>query len=164
MLGIVPGNYSAGGLSVNGANLYFAAWLPSNEGGGIYTVPIGGGTPSPLQQFSSGEPSDVVTDSTSVYWSDIGTTGTAGVYSIPLGTGGGTITTLASDLGEPVHLAVDTANVYTGDFKSGAVLEIPISGSGAKTLVTSIRPNGVATDTGELVYFTTDTSICTVMK
>jgi len=163
-LGTVAGDYTAGGLAVNGDNLYFAGWIaPAGSGGAIFTVPIGGGTPKPLQELGTGEPFDVITDTTSVYWSDVSL---GGVYSMPLGASGGTVTTLASGLGEPVHLAVDAANVYTGDFMAGRVYEIPISGGAPKTLVTSVSPNGVATDDSSenLLYFTTETAICAVSK
>jgi hypothetical protein len=163
---LATGGYVAAELSVSNGNLYFAAFLPSG-GGGIFTVPTGGGAPNPLQSFSTGQPFGVVTDSTNVYWTD--STG-GGVYSTPLE--GGSLTTLATGLNNPQYIAVDSANVYVSVFGTmvdsvgAAILEIPIGGGSATTLATPSFPVGIAADNGGgLVYYTNNLSaICSVMK
>jgi hypothetical protein len=170
-LGTAPGDYSARGLSVFGANLYFAGSASTGGGGAIFMVGTGGGgAPTALKTFATGSPSDVATDATNVYWTDL-TMGGGSVLSMPLGGGG--VTTMASSLGMPNHLAVDSTNVYTADSTGGSVYEIPIGTSGAtggtggtvKVLAKGTLPIGVAADDGQsVVYFTSASAICTVPK
>jgi hypothetical protein len=163
LLGTASGAFSAGGLSVQEGFLYFT--VQANTGGGaIFQVSIGGGAPTALKTFATGTPSDVVTDETNVYWTDL-SAGGGSVFSMPLG--GGTITTMASSLGSPHHLAVDSTNVYTADSTGGSVFEIPLGSSGVtpKVLVSGTNPIGVAADDNQsVVYFTTATAICTIPK
>jgi hypothetical protein len=162
------------GLSIQGNTLYFAAFAdPSSSspgsGGAIYQAPIAGGsTPTAMQTFSSGTPNDVVTDSANIYWTDLYANG-GSVFSMPLA--GGPITTMASTLGVPHYLAVDSTNVYTADFIGGAVYEIPLgtpagAGGTPKVLVTGGSPTaGIAADDNQaVVYFTSASAICTVAK
>jgi hypothetical protein len=164
LVGTASGAYSAGGLSVQGGSLYFAAYSAAAGGGAIYQVASGGGVPTALQTFASGSPSDIVTDVTHIYWTDL-SAGGGSVFSMPLG--GGAITTMASSLGSPHHLSVDSTNVYTADSTAGSVYEIPLGSAGVtpKVLVTAIGPMGVAADDSQtVVYFTSATAICTIPK
>jgi hypothetical protein len=164
LLGTASGALSAGGLSVQQGFLYFAA-SAGGAGGAIFQISIGGGgAPTALKTFAAGTPSDVVTDTTNVYWTDL-SAGAGSVFSMPLG--GGTVTTMASSLGRPHHLAVDSTNVYTADSTGGSVFEIPLGSSGVtpKVLVSGTNPMGVAADDNQsVVYFTTATAICTIPK
>jgi hypothetical protein len=164
-LGTVSGSYLAGGLTVASGNLYFAAYLtPAGSGGGIYMVSTTGGTPTPVQVFSTGQPYGVVSDSSNVYWTD---PVQGGVYDVPLG--GGTITTLTTGVGTSYFLAVDSKNVYTADSAvAGAIYSAPISGGGGATatkLIATTSPSGVAADNNDnFVYFTTAGAICSIAK
>jgi hypothetical protein len=167
MIGTTEALDSADGLSVQGGVLYFAATAASG-GGAIYSVSIGGGTPTALTSYTTGSPSDLVTDSVNVYWTDL-TAGGGSLLSMPLT--GGAVTTMASALGTPRYMAVDSTNVYTADSTSGNVYEVPIGASAAtpKALVTaaaSTSPFGVAADDSQtVVYFTSNgTAICSAPK
>jgi hypothetical protein len=171
VLGTVAGaNNRPGGASATLDSVYFAVWTyPSGSGGGIFTVPIAGGMLATLQSFDSGAPNDLRIDDNNVYWDDVGSSasGSGAVFSMPLA--GGSVTTLASGLGTPDQLAVDAKNVYTADFTTGLVYEMPIGSSGPpKILVAAAStPVGVAADEyDDFVYFSllASGSICKVSK
>jgi hypothetical protein len=161
LLGTAAGSYTGGGLSLRSGTLYFtAASSPLGSGGVMFMVSSSGGTPEAMQTFTTGQPYDVRTDMTNVYFSDVGT---GAVYSMPLG--GGTLTTMATGLGRPYQLAVDSHNVYTADSMGGGIYEIAIDGGSPKKLLSATSPRGIAADDNDdLVYFTIPTGICTVAK
>jgi hypothetical protein len=163
-LGTAAGSYNAGQLAVQNGNLYFAAASPtSGSGGAIFTLPTGGGTPVMLQQVSTGTPYGLITDNNNVYWAD-NQTAPGGVYSTPL-IMGGSITTLASGLGDPLNLAVDSTNVYVTAVTGSAVLEIPIGGGTPNTLAAETNPGGIAADNNDMyVYFSSLAGVCRVPK
>jgi hypothetical protein len=159
VLGIASGDYTPGGLAVNGTDLYFAAW--STSGGGVFTVPIGGGAVETVWLTPSGHPQDVALDATTLYWLDEG----AGIlYSTSLT--GGTVTMLATGFEDAFHLAVDANNVYVADHGAGTILEIPKMGGTSITLASGLdSPLAVAANSSSTsVFFTTATLIESVPK
>jgi hypothetical protein len=161
--------YFGAGLAVDTASstLYFTGYLPSSgSGGAVFSVATGGGTPTPLQTFGSGQPNDVRTDATNVYWDD--KTG-GGIYQMPL-LGGGAIITLATGLTTATQLAVDSTNVYAVDeAPGGSVYEVAIGGGSAakKLATTNFQLGGVAADGNDSsVYFSIYSAnvICQVAK
>jgi hypothetical protein len=148
------------GLAVQGENLYFAGYASAKGGGAIYTMPTVGVAPTTLKTFTTGTPNDLVTDTDTIYWTDVEA---GAILTMPIA--GGAVTTLASSLGRPQHLAIDSSSVYTADYTGGGVYAIPIAGSGKAKLATAQYPTGVAADDNQnVVYFTTPGAICTVKK
>ncbi len=95
-----------------------------DEGGGIFTVPIGGGAKKKIAP-TKGAPTHLTIDATTVYFSDDQAT-----KSVPIA--GGAVTTLSTDTG--FSLAVDGARLIIADFGGGRVLSVPRTGGNAKTL------------------------------
>jgi hypothetical protein len=95
-----------GGIAADDTNVYWANGGSDGHGQSVMQVPIEGGTPTVLSSGGQ-DPSFLVIDEASVYWTDV-EQGT--VLKVPIG--GGTITTLAAKQFQPTFLAVDGANVY----------------------------------------------------
>jgi hypothetical protein len=157
------------GLAVNGTDLFFAATSSVMGGGAVFQLPIAGGTPQPVWTTMSGQPQDVGLDSSNVYWVDQ-TTGT--LYSTPLATAvsGASPKVLSTAFTTPVHLVVDSTNVYVADngtgAGSGSIFEIPTAGGVAPTPLASglDPPLAVALGSSSLVFFSTQTAIMSVPK
>ena len=105
---------SVNGLAIDANNVYFTV-VPGPDG--VYQVPIGGGTLTPLATGEA-QPIPVVTDGKNVYWMNAGGI----VRRTPVG--GGPLTTLArcSDIssvapcsGQFVSMAIDSTYVYWTD-------------------------------------------------
>jgi hypothetical protein len=143
--------FYAGGMAL-GANgtLFFAAFQPGG-GGGIFQLPISGGTPTSVWVApASGQPVGVAVDNKNVYWVDKG----AGlVLGMPIT--GGTVGTLATGIGEPTDIASDGTHIFFTAFTGDAVYEEPVGG-GTPTVLTNVTaPVGIAADnTDNYVYFT----------
>jgi hypothetical protein len=115
------------GITVDATNVYFTVDL----GGGVYSVPIGGGATTPI---ATGEanPTDIVTDATSVYWlngAGVRKAPKSGGPAITLGTCNGNLSTISPYCGRAVSLAVDATYVYWTDegtqYGHGAVFRVP---------------------------------------
>jgi hypothetical protein len=129
------------GLSIVGANAY---WVdPYNHA--LYTVPLAGGSVSPLATGIGGPTVNaaisLAVTSTSAYWAEAGTVvgcciqmGTGTLKSVPLG--GGTVTTVFTGLDAPGALAIDGANAVWAE--SGRVARRPLAGGAATTLASGI--------------------------
>jgi hypothetical protein len=144
------------GMAVSPTSIYFVAYA-AGGGGGLYQLPIAGGTPQPIWTAPplTGHPFDVALDGANVYWTDYGTgAATDGaVYLAPLA--GGPPTTIASAVLAPGAIAVDSKNVYFSSSKGNAVYEVPIGSTHPNVLVSVETPGAVAADdTDGYVYFT----------
>jgi hypothetical protein len=58
------------GITIDSSTLYFTSSYPLTTHG-VYSIPIGGGTPTPLVTTES-DPSAIVSDATAIYWIDGG--------------------------------------------------------------------------------------------
>lgn len=134
-----------------------------NGAGEVYSVPIGGGTPTTLASFngySAGAPHGVTlsADGTTLYGSAFsgGTYGKGAVYSVPVG--GGTPTVLASFNGSNgaapyagLTLSADGTTLYGttdqgGANSDGEVFSLPVSGGTPTVLFSFNGTNGSAPD------------------
>lgn len=116
------GSGSAGAvdIAVDATNAY---WV----GGGVWKIPLTGGTAIPLS--TGGSPTSIAVDATSAYWVD----GAAGaVMSVPIG--GGTPVTIAGGLSGARGLRIDATSVYWLETGSGSVRKAPLAGGPATTL------------------------------
>jgi hypothetical protein len=153
---IVTGNEGPYGVAVNSGNVYFTSldntvsmWAPD------------GGT---VTQMTSGQnyPRRITTDTTNVYWANMGYGQSDGGESGAIATcglsgcTGGIATTLAAPENGPVDLAVQSGTVYWSTFFSKLVQSCPNSAMGdmTTTLYTSTAIlSGAAVDDSH-VYWT----------
>jgi hypothetical protein len=143
------GVYEPFGMAVSSSSIYFVAYLMGG-GGGLFQLPIGGGTPSEVWTGGSmSKPLDVAIDPsmTNVYWTDFTMNGA--VYSMPVG--GGAVSTVASAIAFPAEIAVDSTNVYFT--ASMGVYEVPIGSTTANVLVSTPGPVGIAADDTDMNVF-----------
>jgi hypothetical protein len=161
-LGVATGGFLPQGLAVNATSIYFVAYL-TGGGGGLFELPVTGGTPTEIWTGdSTSQPVDVTLDASNVYWTD---QGDGAVYSMPLG--GGTVSTMASKstVTGPVRIAVDSTNVYFSDTAGMALYKVAIGGTTPTALVKGLAVVGVAADTSDgNVYFSSDTQILSIAK
>jgi hypothetical protein len=152
-------NFVPYGVAVDGATLYFVGSEAVGTAG-LFTIPITGGVPNEIWMAPGAptKPIDVAVKGANVYWIDNGS-GTApngSVYSMPVT--GGTVTTMASGLMNPLTLAVDSMNIYFT--ASDGIHEEPIGSTSATLLAPINNSVGVAADdTDGFVYFTYATAI-----
>jgi hypothetical protein len=167
VIAVVPG-YVGAGIAVQSGALYFAGQTSLGDGGSaIFVLPTIGGTANSLQEFSTGSPYEVTTDSSRVYWNDVLR---GALYSMPLG--GGAVSTVARGLKLPKQLAVDSNNVYVADgIANGAIYEVPAGGESAKRVLFTAGDGGIpygvaADDNDDFVYFSlyVGNAICKVAK
>jgi hypothetical protein len=148
-----------------------------DAGSEILTVPTTGGTPKVLAKLPAevdGEPWQIATDLTRVYWND---SRTNSVYSMPLGGGSiDTLTNRANASGPFDPLAIDSKNAYFivapycfFGCSANGVFKVPLAGGGATELFPTRgdTPYGVAADDlDDYVYFSlfNEGVICKVQK
>lgn len=133
-----------GFLAVGPSNVYFS--YAATPTGGVALAPKDGSSCSCIE-CDVGEPREIVTDSTSVYWSNPGINE---LKSAPLG--GGTPSTLWSgSVGSAV--AVDASHVYWWDSSSNTVMMADLDGS-SPTTVASGQPNvhSIAAHSGHVFW------------
>jgi hypothetical protein len=125
---IIGGLDGVTGIVVDGTNIYYAVWPAT--GGAIYSVPLGGGSPSQLAKASG--PALMATDGTNIYWAEAGG---EDVMSVPIS--GGTPTTVAQS---------QTSSAYYGVAVQDGVLywTSPSEGNVYEKLLASTSPNGFA--------------------
>ena len=105
-------------------------------------------------------------DATSVYWANVGASGTMAAVILKAPLAGGTPVTLAAlDSDEPQSMAVDATNLYWTSFgdwpvtANGTVMKVSLAGGTPVTLATGqAAPGGIAIDATS-VYWTNE-GIC----
>jgi hypothetical protein len=114
-------------------------------------VALSGG---PTTTLASGSinPFGIAVDSTNIFWTE--GDGADGWYVMQELISGGTATIVTSTPDNPRTVAVDTVNVYWTDNNSpGYVMECPVSGGTATTLISGVLPGGIVVDSTN-VYWT----------
>jgi hypothetical protein len=105
---------------------------------------------SPTALIMSTSVGNLVADSGSVYWTSPGNLG-GSVMSVPLT--GGTAMVLASDLGQPGSLALDTTHLYWTNGTGARVMKLPIMGGTPTVLASGPKQIGVITVDANSVYW-----------
>jgi hypothetical protein len=111
------------GIALGGTSLFFT---DQGQGGNVYKVPAGGGTPPTVLASGQATPTLVAVDSTTVYWTNYAANGAActppncgGVSSVPIG--GGPVTAMATLIDYPEGIAVDATGVFFTAASGGKV-------------------------------------------
>jgi len=106
-------------LTVDATSVYWGTGLPSGGGGGVWKVPVNGGSPS-LLIGAQDRPHGMASDGTNLYYANAGSGATIGsIQRIPVG--GGVPTPIAIAQALPLDLAVDATNVYWTNSGDGTV-------------------------------------------
>jgi hypothetical protein len=141
-------------MTVDSNNLY---WTNLNDGK-VQQLALDGGALTTLLTTGSFEASGIVVTSSTVYWTNFGTTNNGSVQSMPIG--GGDASTLASHENSPYEIALDTNNVYWavggGLLDSGTIMAAPLDGGPAYTVYGYGNPFGIVRF-GDTIAFTNDT-------
>jgi hypothetical protein len=137
----------ANGVAVDATSVY---WWHSE---GVTSIPIGGGTPSPIAEGQRA--GSIALDATNVYWTNA-TDGT--VMKVPKG--GGAATVLASGQSQPTAIAVDADNVYWHG-TDGTIKKVPIGGGDETLLVSGVGWGGMAVADKHL-YWTNGSNVMKV--
>jgi hypothetical protein len=139
------------GIAVDASTVYWT-YLE-----GVMSIPIGGGTPTPIATTS--QPGGVALDATNVYWTSLSE---GSVMTTPIG-GEGEATVLASGQSEPAAIAVDAANVYWRNRGDGAIKKVPIGGGG-ETLLAAGQAGSIGMAVAGAHVYWTNGDDGTVMK
>jgi len=116
------------GIAVDGNNLYYANAFNGN----MYSVPLAGGTPTPLMTTPPATSADFVTSTgTEVYWT---VHSPPAVYKIPVG--GGAVVTVSSTEVYPQQIVNDGTDVFwaNGAVLSGSLVQDVIATDTVSTL------------------------------
>jgi len=139
-LATAPGALVA--LAMDATNVYWAGGSPPS--GGIWSVPLDGGTPVQLAATTS--LTGLALGATNLYWTD---DETQTVDSVPIG--GGAVTTLASGLASPAGIVTDATSAYW--LEGEAILTMPLAGGSPTTLATvGLEPSTLAVGAGAVFY------------
>lgn len=142
-------------IAVAGGNLYWVA-----AGGGVWTVPVAGGTPLGLGGAPVNPTAIAVGSNGFVYWLTPGSPdagGTVEGLATPFVDGGvPTRLETSANPGYPFAIAVDDTNVYWTEFYGNRVMKMPLGGGLPTTILErpdASNPAGLAVD-GTSVYWT----------
>jgi hypothetical protein len=162
---LVASSNNAGGIVVNGPWVYYTQLgvCPvdgGNCGGSVNRISTDGGL-GVVMAFNEPDPTNLVMDSTNLYWVNAAAGST--VISMPIT--GGSETTIANNQNVPRRVAVDSTSAYWTSNGFNAVLTAPLTGGGTPTTLATNQQAafGIAVDS-TAVYWTTNTSPGTVMK
>ncbi len=168
-------------VATDGASVYWAVACAAGAPGFVASVPVRGGA---LTTLASAQPTPtaVATDALNVYWTVAGTyvanVGGAlyvGGALLAAPKSGGAAVTLASALGYPQSLAVDSASAFVTNlgypaplgpgYAGGTVLRVATGADAAAqdTLASNVAPEGVAVD-GDEVYWANGGASGTIMS
>jgi hypothetical protein len=152
--GTVSKTSLGGGAPIQLANLEDQLWdiaISATSiyciGGGVYVVPLEGGTPTRL---AMGGGQGIAVDATSVYWTAMST-----IEKMPLG--GGSPTTIGSGQ-QPAILTLDAKNVYWADMLANTISQASLDGGDQVTLASDPAgpPQGLAVGASRVFWSNND--------
>jgi len=157
---LVSGQSLSSGIAVVSGTLYWA-----DEGGAAAasgSVMTSTTTGASQAVFASGQNAyAIAVDSTNVYWTIPNSP--AAVVKAPQANSGGGPVTLASGLGEPTGIAVDSEYVYWVDENASNVMKVAIGGGSPVTVANLLGPQFLAVDATS-IYCTTSSPSGNVFK
>jgi hypothetical protein len=150
---VTSGNGGPYVAALDSQNLYWADAFDNQ----VVSLPITGGAIHTIA--STPQPMNVAIDDTAIYWTTYGPTGA--VMKTAIG-GGGSQTTLASNVSYPDWIVVDDNNVYVTTTGAPSIIAIPKTGGAVTTLVSNQTGTELAVDATSLYW--TDFQNVHVMK
>ena len=123
-----------GDIQIDSTNIYFTFGWGTNQSG-LGKLPLAGGTPTPIVTGKSWI-NRLVSNSTSLFWSEYGSQPGANGSVSTIAKTGGASTSLAGNLAYPTSLAVDATHVYYAA-QGWLIARAPISGGTPETLFTT---------------------------
>jgi hypothetical protein len=148
-------------IAIDATSVYWTGGL-----GGVWKVPIVGGTPVVVS--SGGSPSNITVDTARLYWTDGGS-----VLSMALADG--TPVALAAGQNGPSYLVVDATNAYWANTGDGTIIKVSLSGGSPVTLASGYAllasqapyktgSSGLTISSGSVAWMTADGSVYSVPK
>jgi DNA-binding beta-propeller fold protein YncE len=101
----------------------------------VCSAPIGGGAETALAPHQA-QPHSIVSDGTSVYWTNFGPGG--GIMTAPAAGGAATVLATAPTGSAPAGIAIDDQDVYYADYYLGTINRVPRDGSPPTVLVSGL--------------------------
>jgi hypothetical protein len=148
---LTPGQASPYAVAVDSNFVYWVTSDNSNPtAGGVFKVPIDGGSVITLVDGGENLPNDVKIDSTAIFWDDHGSDL---IRRAALdGTNVDTVADASVGVSAPQQMAIDGQNIYWPDRFNGSIQKAPLNGSGATNIATGSDPVSLVVDT-QFVYW-----------
>jgi hypothetical protein len=127
-------------MAIDATNVY---WTDCGDpsGGYVMTVPKAGGA---VVALATGDRlSGIAVNGSNVYWVAANSDSSSGmIMTVPVG--GGISAAIASQSGEPSHLAADSAYVYWGELLVDEVMKAPLAGGAPTPVASAMSPFQIA--------------------
>ncbi len=143
-------------LATNGTSVFLL--VSTASGAGLLQAPVSGGAPTEIWSAANVQPSTLVVDSGTVFWT-LAESSQGGEVLATAATGGGEVFTLASNVTNVQGLAAASGTVYfTSDVALGEVLAVSSGGGQVSTIASGLDyPAELAVD--DAVYVATANTI-----
>jgi hypothetical protein len=132
-------------VAVDSSFVYWVTniYTPPTKYGGVYRVPINGGTVTTLVPANESGPTFIVLNSTNLFWDNHGSNEIR--TSALDGSNPKTIASMTDMVSGPLQMAIDISWVYWADRSTThGIRKAPVLGTGPQTLSTGTDPIGVA--------------------
>jgi hypothetical protein len=136
-------------LTTNSTTVFWT--VNSSSGGGVFKMPLDGG--SVTQIWSGSGARAIAVSGSNAFFTTMTSPGTNSGTVRKVSVNGGSATTLVSNQGDPIALAVDGTNVFWTNLANNNVRKVSVNGGSATTIASNFpQPSGIAIDSSS-VYF-----------